>query len=69
VSRWLRLGAAATLAGIDFLPVAVALDARFHLGQPVGFGWLTVSIAVAWAGWRLGRRGAPAGSAAAKKLK
>jgi hypothetical protein len=53
--KWLRLGAAATLVGINFLPVVMALDARFHLGEPAGFGWLLASIAVAWAGWRLGR--------------
>lgn len=61
--KWLRLGAAATLVGINFLPVVMALDARFHLGHPAGFGWLLASFAFAWAGWRLGRR------PAAKKLK
>ena len=58
--RWLALGAVGTLVGINFLPVVVALDARFHLGQPVGFSWLLVSVAFAWAGWRLGRRTHPA---------
>jgi len=52
----LGLGAAATLIGIDFLPVVMALDARFHLGEPGGFGWLAVSVGFAWLGWRLGRR-------------
>lgn len=52
----LRLGAAATLVGINFLPVVMALDARFHLGEPAGFGWLAVSAVFAGAGWRLGRR-------------
>lgn len=51
----LGLGAAATLVAIDFLPVVMALDARFHLGEPAGFGWLAVSVAFAWLGWRLGR--------------
>lgn len=53
---WLRLGPVATLAGIDFLPVLMALDARFHLGQPTDFGWLLVSFVFAGAGWFLGRR-------------
>lgn len=54
--RWLQLGPIATLVGIDLLPVVMALDARFHLGEPVGFGWLAASAAFAWLGWRLGRR-------------
>jgi hypothetical protein len=57
--RWLSLGAAATLLGINFLPVLMALDQRFHLGLPTGFGWLGASFVFAWAGWRLGRRAAP----------
>jgi hypothetical protein len=58
-SRWLRLGAAGTLLGINFLPVLNDLDQRFHLGQPVNFIWLLASIAFAWGGWRLGRRPPP----------
>lgn len=54
--RWLQLGPIATLVGIDFLPIVMALDARFHLGEPVGFGWLALSVVFAWLGWRLGRR-------------
>ena len=53
--KWLRLGAATTLLGINFLPVVMALDARFHLGAPTGFGWLLTSFIFAWTGWRLGR--------------
>jgi hypothetical protein len=54
-ARWLRLGPAAALIGINFLPVAMALDARFHLGEATGFGWLLAAIAVSGLGWRLGR--------------
>jgi hypothetical protein len=54
-ARWLLLGPIATLVGINFLPVLMALDARFHLGEPARFGWLTVSAVVSAAGWRLGR--------------
>src|SRR5665213_1526148 len=61
-ARGLRLGAAATLIGINFLPVLVTLDERFRFGQPAPFGWLLASFLPAWAGWRLGRRAAaPAG--------
>ena len=56
--RGLRLGAIATVAGIEFLPVVMALDARFHLGETTGFGWLALSFVFAGLGWRLGR---PAG--------
>lgn len=55
-ARWLRLGAASTLLGINFLPLVMAVDARFHLGEPVDFWWLLASFAFAWAGWRMGRR-------------
>jgi hypothetical protein len=54
--RWLSLGAAQTLIAINFLPVLVALDQRFHLGEPTDVGWLVVSFVFAWAGWRFGRR-------------
>ena len=57
-ARWLRLGPAATLAGIYFLPVLMAIDARYHLGEPSRFDWLLITIAVSAAGWRAGR-GAP----------
>ncbi|HEX4047333.1 MAG TPA: hypothetical protein VH309_05840 [Elusimicrobiota bacterium] len=57
--RWLRLGPIATLVGINFMPVVMALDQRFHLHAPMGFGWLLASFVFAWGGWRLGRR-APA---------
>ncbi|HXS99918.1 MAG TPA: hypothetical protein VN915_04545 [Elusimicrobiota bacterium] len=53
--RGLKLSPAATLLGINFLPVVMALDARFHLGEPGGFGWLLASFLFAFAGWRLGR--------------
>ena len=56
----LSLGPIATLFGINFLPVLMALAQRFHLGQPANFGWLLASFVFAWAGWRLGRRAAPA---------
>ena len=62
--RWLSLGAAATLVGINFLPVLTALDQRFRLGEPAPFGWLLISFVFAWAGWRLGRRAAPAAAPA-----
>ena len=55
----LALGPAATLVGINFLPVLMALDQRFHLGQPTNFGWLVASFAFAWGGWRLGRWAGP----------
>ena len=55
-ARGLSLGAAATLAGINLLPVLVALDSRFHLGEPTNFGWLLASFVFAWAGWALGRK-------------
>ena len=55
----LSLRAPATLIGINFLPVLMALDQRFHLGRPTDFGWLLVSFVFAWAGWRLGRRAPP----------
>jgi hypothetical protein len=58
--KWLRLGATTTLLGINLLPVVMALDARFHLGEPTGFGWLLTSCVFAWSGWRLGR-GSPRG--------
>ena len=58
--RWLALGATATLAGINLIPVLMALDQRFHLGEPTGFGWLLLSFVFAWGGWRLGRRAPPA---------
>ena len=54
-ARWLGLNLAATLVGIDFLPVLMALDERFHLGRPARLGWLLISMAVSAAGWRLGR--------------
>jgi hypothetical protein len=54
-ARWLLLGPAATLAGIYFLPVLMAVDARFHLGEPARVDWLLLSMAVSAAGWRLGR--------------
>ena len=57
--RWLRLGATGTLVGINLLPVVMALDSRFHLGEPVGFGWLGATFVFAWAGWWLGRRTLP----------
>ena len=53
--RWLSLGAAATLVGINFLPVLMALDQRFHLGEPADFRWLLASFVFAWTGWKLGR--------------
>jgi hypothetical protein len=52
---WLGLGPAATLLGINFLPVVFAIDSRFHLGEPAGFGWLAASVAFSWIGWRLSR--------------
>jgi len=55
----LSLGALPTLIGINFLPVVMALDQRFHLGQPTSFGWLLGSFVFAWAGWRLGKRSLP----------
>ena len=55
-ARGLSLGPAATLAGINLLPVLVALDQRFHLGEPTNVGWLLASFVFAWAGWRLGRK-------------
>ena len=58
--RWLALGAAATLVGINALPLLMALDQRFHLGEPTGFGWLLLSFVFSWAGWKLGARAAPA---------
>jgi len=58
-SRWLSLGAAATLIGINFLPVLMALDQRFHLKEPTDFGWLLTSFIFAWGGWKLGRRSLP----------
>jgi hypothetical protein len=61
--RFLSLGPTATLTGINLLPVLMALDQRFHLGQPTGFGWLLGSFVFAWAGWRLGRRATAAVSA------
>ncbi len=54
-ARVLALGPAATLVGINFLPVLNALDQRFHLQEPARFDWLLISMGVAWAGWRLGR--------------
>jgi hypothetical protein len=54
-ARWLKLGPAATLIGIFLLPILVALDARYHLGEPARFDWLLISAAVSAAGWRLGR--------------
>jgi hypothetical protein len=57
--RPLALGAAATLVGINLLPVLMALDQRFHLGEPTGFGWLLGSFVFAWAGWRLGKWSLP----------
>lgn len=54
-SRFLKLGAVATLAGINLLPVLSALDDLFRLGDPVQLRWLIASIAFAWGGWRLGR--------------
>jgi hypothetical protein len=53
--KWLKLGPVATLAGIESIPIVMALDSRLHLGEPAGFGWLAISSAFAWAGWRLGR--------------
>jgi hypothetical protein len=57
--RWLALGAAGTLFGINLIPVLMALDQRFHLGEPTGFGWLMASFVFAWAGWRLGKWSLP----------
>jgi hypothetical protein len=58
-ARSLSLGAAATLTGINLLPVLMALDQRFHLGEPTGFGWLAASFVFAWAGWKLGKWSRP----------
>jgi hypothetical protein len=54
-ARGLGLGPVATLVGINFLPVLMALDQRFHLQEPARFDWLLISMGVAWVGWRLGR--------------
>ena len=53
--KLLKLGPGATLAGIEAIPVVMALDSWLHLGQPAGFVWLALSAAFAWGGWRLGR--------------
>ena len=53
--KWLKLGPVATLAGIEAVPVVMALDSWLHLGQPAGFVWLALSAVFAWGGWRLSR--------------
>lgn len=54
--HFLALGAAATLLGINGLPVVSALDDALRLGDPVQARWLIASVLFSWAGWRLGRR-------------
>src|ERR1035437_109593 len=54
-ARALRLGPVATLVGINFLPVLMALDQRFHLQEPARFDCLLISRGGAGAGWRRGR--------------
>lgn len=54
-ARFLKLGWAAALAGVNAVPVLSALDDLFRLGDPVQFRWLIASLLFTWAGWRLGR--------------